>query len=78
MQKTSAELSPEEYNEEVYYCRVCHSLKILVDESMATDDWDGSYCGVCHSANVGVCAFGDWLAEEEHRAEQRRRIEWNK
>lgn len=78
MQRTSSELSPEEYAEEVYYCKNCHSLKILIDESLAIGDWDGSYCGKCHSSDIGVCAFGDWLAEEERHAEQRRKIEWNK
>lgn len=74
----SSELTPEEYNEPVHYCKSCHSLYIVVDEGLADADWDGSYCGKCYSANVGVCAFGDWLAEEERREEIRREREWNK
>lgn len=76
--RSSKELSPEEYNEPVHYCRSCHSLCIVVDETLADADWDGSYCGKCYSARVSVCKFGDWLAEEERREAKRREIEWNK
>ena len=76
--RNSSQLTPEEYNEPVYYCKSCHSLCIVVDGSMADADWDGSYCGKCYSANVGVCAFGKWLEEEEDMAEKRRAIEWRK
>lgn len=78
MPKTSRDLTPAEYNEPVYYCRSCHSLYILVDETVATEDWDGSYCGKCHSADIGVCKMGDWLKEDERRKAKRREIEWSK
>ena len=71
-------LSPEEYNEEVFFCKSCHSLKIILDENMAGDDWDGSYCGKCHSTNIGVCTIGEWLEEEARRKKVREAIEWNK
>lgn len=76
--KTSADLSPEEYAEPVYYCKECHSLCILMDEKMADDDWDGSYCGICHSTDIGVCSIGDWMKEEERRMKKRKEIEWSK
>ncbi len=78
MRKTSRDLSDEEYNEPVYYCRSCHSLCILVDESLATDGWDGDYCGDCHSTDIGVCSIGDWMAEEERRERKRKQIEWSR
>lgn len=74
----SAELTPEEYNEPVYYCASCHSLSILVDDLMADSFWDGSYCGVCGSADVKVCAFGDWLKEEERRIAKQKELDWNR
>ena len=75
---TSASLSPEEYNEKVYYCRSCHSLHILVDDSLADGDWDGSYCAKCGSTQIGQCAMGEWLDEEDRRKATRKEIEWNK
>lgn len=78
MLSKSPALTPEECNEPVYYCKSCHSLCILVDEDLANEDWDGSYCGKCHSADVGVCTFGEWLAEEAKIEERRRIAEWNK
>ena len=75
---SSRELTLEEYSEPVYYCRSCHSLCVIVDESMASDDWDGSYCGKCHSADIGECCIGEWLEEEERREAKRREIEWSK
>ena len=74
----SASLTVEEYNEPVYYCRSCHSLCVLTDESMASEDWDGSYCGNCYSTNIGQCTMGEWLDEEDRRAAKRREIEWSK
>lgn len=62
----------------VYYCRDCHSLCVIVDESLASEMWDGCYCGKCHSTNIGVCKFDDWMAAEERRAKRRKEIEWNK
>lgn len=75
---SSKELSPEEYNEPIYYCSVCHSAFIKVDESLADEDWDGSYCGKCNSPHVLEGPFGDWLAEEERREEKRNAEEWKK
>ena len=74
----SSDLSIEDYIEEVYYCESCHSLCIISDPSLASDDWDGSYCGKCHSTHIGSCFFGDWLAEEERREEKRREQEWKR
>lgn len=76
--RSSSELTPEEYNEEVYYCKGCHSLAVMTDESMADEDWDGSYCGKCFSANIGRCKFGEWLEEEERCEAKRKEIEWSK
>lgn len=76
--QSSRDLTVEEYNEKVFYCKSCHSLYILVDDSMADDDWDGSYCGKCNSANIGECTMGEWLEEEERRKAKRREIEWSK
>ena len=76
--KTSANLSPEEYDEPVYYCASCHSLCVMIDEKLADDDWDGSYCGKCGSLDIQVCKIGDWMKEEERWAKKRREIEWSK
>ena len=68
-----------EYDDEpVYYCRSCHSLLIKFDETLANDDWDGSYCAKCHSCDIGTCSIEEWVAEEERRKEKRRQIEWSK
>lgn len=75
---TKQDTPPEEYDEMVYYCRSCHSLKILVDEDLASDSWDGSYCAKCHSTDIAQCTIGEWLAEEDRRAAKRREIEWSK
>ena len=77
MQRSSG-LSPAEYSEKVYYCRSCHSLHILVDDSMTNEDWDGAYCAKCGSVDVGECPFGKWLEEEERREERQRRKEWSR
>lgn len=69
---------PEDDDNLVYYCRSCHSLCILVDETLAGDGWDGSYCGKCHSTDIGICDINDWLAEEERRRKKREEIEWNR
>lgn len=50
----------------------------MTDESMADEDWDGSYCGKCFSANIGRCKFGEWLEEEERCEAKRKEIEWSK
>jgi len=76
--QSSKDLSPEEYNEPVYYCQSCHSLNVVVDEGMAGPDWDGSYCGKCYSTHVVCGKFGEWLEEEERRAAKKREIEWSK
>lgn len=75
---SSSELTPEEYNEIVYYCKSCHSLAVVRDESVVDNDWDGSYCEKCYSTNIGRCKFGEWLEEEERREAKRREIEWNR
>ena len=74
----SSQLSLEERNEPVYYCRSCHSLFIVIDDTMSGNDWDGSYCGKCHSTDIGVCTMEEWLAEEERRERKRRQLEWSK
>lgn len=69
----------QEHDEDlVFYCRSCHSLKILVDEGLSDDDWDGSYCGDCNSCDIGQCTMDEWLAEEERRKKIREALEWNK
>ncbi|MBQ3950926.1 MAG: hypothetical protein II661_10670 [Bacteroidales bacterium] len=78
MVKTSDQLSPEEYNEPVYYCADCHSLCIKVDDRFSSEDLDGSYCADCLSVNIQVCKIGDWMKEEERRAKKRKEIEWSK
>lgn len=65
-------------DEKVYYCRSCHSLCIVVDETMADDEWDGSYCAKCGSSNVGVTTIDEWCAEEKRRKDKRREIEWSR
>lgn len=72
------QISQEEYDEPVFYCKSCHSLAIINEESLADEDWDGSYCAVCNSTDIGVCKIGDWLAEEERRAKKRKELEWRK
>lgn len=62
----------------VYYCKDCHSLCIIVDDSLASEVWDGSYCGKCHSTNIGVCTMEVWLDVEKKREQRRKEIEWNK
>ena len=74
----SKELSFEERNEPVWYCRSCHSLCIVVDDTLAGEDWDGAYCGKCHSTDIGVCTMEEWLYEEERRKRKRRELEWSK
>lgn len=53
-------------------------MAIINEESLADEDWDGSYCAVCNSTDIGVCKIGDWLAEEERRAKKRKELEWRK
>lgn len=62
----------------VYYCKNCHSLCVIVDDSLAFEDWDGSYCGKCRSTKIGICTMDEWLAEEERRRKKREEIEWSK
>lgn len=71
-------MTPEESDNLVYYCRSCHSLCIMVDESMADEGWDGDYCGRCLSTDIGICDIHDWLAEEERRKKKREEIEWSR
>lgn len=65
-------------DEPVYYCRSCHSLNILIDETLANEDWDGAYCAKCHSSDIGCCDIDEWIAEEERRRKKREEIEWRK
>ena len=65
-------------DELVFYCRSCHSLCIVVDETLASDMWDGSYCGKCHSTDIGQCTMDEWVAEEQRREKRRKEIEWQK
>ena len=71
-------LTVEDYQEPVFYCRSCHSLCVVVDETLVSDTWDGSYCGKCYSTDIGVCTMGEWLEEEERRKRKRKEIEWSK
>ncbi len=69
----------DEYDDEpVYYCRSCHSLAILFDETLASDEWDGAYCSKCHSSDIATCSIDEWLEEEERRRKMRKKIEWSK
>ena len=68
----------EENDELVYYCKDCHSLYILVNESFQAEYWDGSYCGKCGSTNIGQCTIGEWLAEEERRKRMKELMAWKK
>ena len=76
--RSSSELTVDEYIEPVFYCRNCHSLAIIKDDSIASDGWDGCYCNKCGSTNIGEKPFGDWLYEEEQKQKRRMEIEWNK
>ncbi len=76
--ESNISLTVEEYQEPVYYCKSCHSLYVLVDDTLETNTWDGSYCGKCFSTDIGVCTMGEWLAEEERMKKRRREIEWSK
>lgn len=69
---------PEYDDEPVYYCADCHSLRILVNEHLAGDGWDGAYCGDCNSTNIHTCSIEEWVTEEERRRKLREQIEWNK
>ena len=62
----------------VYYCRSCHSLYILFDDSIQMEGWDGSYCGKCQSTDIGQCTIDEWVREEEARKERKRIREWNR
>lgn len=73
-----SDLVPELPEDFVYYCRRCHSLKIIIDEFLAGDGWDGSYCGICHSTDIDTCHIDEWLEEEERRAKVREEIAWSK
>ena len=74
----SLQVTIGEQEEKVYYCQSCHSLHILIDDSIADDDWDGSYCAKCGSTDIGVTTIGEWLKEEQRRKDKRREIEWSK
>lgn len=67
-----------EDNDLVYYCKSCHSLCIIQDDVLASEDWDGSYCKDCMSTDLGICTMDEWLEEEERRKQKRLEIEWSK
>ena len=55
-----------QYDEEpVYYCACCHSLNIAMDETVADDQWDGSYCLKCGGTDIKQCSIFEWLEEEQ-------------
>ena len=60
-----------ELDEPVFYCKACHSLAVVGDDSLASEDWDGSYCNICNSTDIGICSIGEWLSEEKRREEER-------
>lgn len=62
----------------VYYCKSCHSLCIITDPDMASEDWDGSYCGDCMSTDIELCTLDEWLTEEDRRRKIALDIEWRK
>ena len=68
----------DELQEKVYYCKSCHSLCVVVDDTLANDSWDGSYCGKCYSTNIGICTMEKWLEEEERREKKKKEIEWSR
>ena len=67
-----------EENDIVFYCKSCHSLCIITDSSLASDDWDGTYCGKCMSTDIGFCTMDEWLAVEEKRKKKAAEIESQK
>lgn len=71
-------LQPELDEDLVYYCKTCHSLCVISDETFASGFWDGSYCGKCFSTDIGTCTIEEWLEEEERRRKTKERIEWSK
>lgn len=75
---TTVNATADELEEKVYYCRSCHSLMIIADDTLADDYWDGTYCGKCGCTDIGVTTIGEWLAEEQRWKDKRREIEWNK
>ena len=64
--------------EPVFYCRSCHSLKIMVDPALADGEWDGSYCAECHSCDIGQCDIEEWLVEDERIRKQKEEREWKR
>lgn len=55
----------EEYNDEpVFYCSSCHSLRILVDDRLADESWDGSYCAECGCTDISSCSIEEWLEKD--------------
>jgi len=73
-----SDLLPELPEDYVYYCRSCHSLCVIMDDTLCVPGWDGSYCGKCHSTDIGICSFDEWEAEEKRREKKRKEIEWSK
>ena len=68
-----------EYDDEpVFYCRSCHSLHIVTDDSLADEFWDGTYCKECCSTDIGQCSMEEWEEEEKRREDMREQIAWSK
>lgn len=76
--RSSKDLTQEEYDEPIFYCKACHSCFIKIDDNLADEDWDGSFCGKCMSTDIAECKFGKWLEEEEAEAERKRIREWSR
>lgn len=51
---------PSQYEDEpVFYCKHCHSLRIMVGDGF------GDYCDDCGSTDIGQCHINEWLAIKE-------------
>ena len=51
---------PSQYEDEpVFYCKHCHSLRIMVGDGF------GDYCDDCGSTDIGQCHINEWLAMKE-------------
>lgn len=53
--------------DDVWYCRCCHSLYVKWEPGLANGSWDGSWCARCGSTDIGLVPFSEWQAEEAAR-----------